>query len=147
MTASFASQAWIDQLRDGLDGSATVRTESVTWVFGPLQLVVDADEEHGLARTGIRIDLHEGSVRSVELTDASEEQRVPWAIGGTLARWKDVFSGSSNVVDLVLGSRLRLRGDLPSLARHRALLDAIAAVGGSLETSWQDEQEPASAQA
>ncbi|MEO6866543.1 MAG: hypothetical protein ABI200_00820 [Gaiellales bacterium] len=147
MSASFASQAWIDQLNEGLQSAAAVRTESMSWIFGPLLFVVDADEEHGLERTGIRIDLHEGSIRAVELTDGSEEQRVPFAIGGGLARWKATFSTGASIVDQILGSKLRVRGDLPTLGRHRALLAAITSAGGAIETSWQDDQEPANAQA
>ena len=147
MSATFASQEWADSLGVHLNESASVRTESMSWVFGPIMLVVDADEEHGLTRTAVRIDLHEGTVRGVAVAPAENAARVPFAIGGSLARWKAVFGGELPFVDGVLQSRLRVRGDLPTLVRHRGLLDAIAAAGGELATVWQDEQEPAAAQA
>ena len=147
MSASFASQEWVEQLGAALSESATVRTNSMDWVFGPLLFVIDADEEHGLAKTALRVDLHEGSVRGVTLGDAADATRVPFAVGGSLARWKAVFGGSLSIVDGILESKLRSRGDLPTLARHRQLLDGIAAAGGSLETQWQDDEVPASASA
>lgn len=147
MTATFASPDWARSLATRLEESAAVRTGCVTWVHGPLLLVIDGDEEHGLDATALRIHLHEGAVRGVEVADPSAARRSPFAIGGSLARWKAVFGGSLSLVDGVLESKLRVRGDLPTLARHRALLDAIAAAGGELDTTWQDEQEPASASA
>jgi putative sterol carrier protein len=148
MAAAFASQEWVDRFAQALEGSARVRTESTSWVFGPLLLVVDADAEHGVGTTGIRLDLHEGSVSGVRLADvAASVTRTPFVVEGSLARWKAVFAGQLPLVQGVLDSRLRVTGDLPTLARHRALLDAIAAAGGQVETSWQDEQaaEPARA--
>jgi hypothetical protein len=145
MTATFATATWVEQLGSRLQDSARVRTESMSWVFGPIVLVVDADAEHGLDATAIRIDLHEGSVRGVTVASASDAAKVPFALGGSLARWKAVFGGSLALVDAVLDSRLRATGDLPTLARHRGLLAAIAEAGGELETVWQDDQEPATA--
>lgn len=147
MIASFASDAWVEQLATRLQESASVRTESMSWVFGPLALVVDADAEHDLEATAIRIDLHEGASRGVTVISPAEASRAPFVLGGSLGRWKSVFDGSLPLVDAVLDSRLRATGDLPTLARHRELLAAIAAAGGSVETAWQDEQEPASASA
>lgn len=137
---SFASAAWAEQFASRLQESARVRTESMSWVFGPLALVVDANPELGLDAVAIRIDLHEGSSRGVELVPASDATRVPFALGGSLARWKAVFSGTLSLVDAVLDSRLRATGDLPTLARHRGLLDAVAAAGGEVDTTWQDDE-------
>ena len=147
MSASFASSEWAEQLRAGLQDSAPVRTDSMTWIFGPIVFVVDADAEHGLEATALRLDVHEGSVRGVTVVDPDDAARSPFAIGGSLARWKAIFGGSLSIVDGILESKLRARGDLPTLARHRGLLDAIATVGGALDTSWQDENEPAAATA
>lgn len=147
MSASFASTDWAASLHERLQDSAAVRTGSVTWIYGPIALVVDADAEHGLEAAALRLDVHEGSVRGVAVLDPAEAARCPVAIGGSLARWKAIFGGSLSIVDGVLESKLRVRGDLPMLARHRALLDAIAAAGGELETAWQDEDEPAAATA
>ncbi|MCW2925379.1 MAG: hypothetical protein JWM98_2783 [Thermoleophilia bacterium] len=143
MSSSFASSSWAELLGEQLRDSATVRTECVTWIFGPIAFVVDADEEHGVEPTTLLLDLHEGTVRGVSAVPSAESGRVPFAIGGSLARWKAVFGGTQGIVDGVLDSRLRVRGDLPTLMRHRALLDAVAAAGASVETSWQDETEAA----
>ena len=147
MTASFASAAWAEQLATRLQESASVRTESMSWVFGPIAFVVDADAEHGLEATAVRIDLHEGTSRGAEVISVADAARTPFVLGGSLARWKAIFGGSLALVDAVLDSRLRATGDLPTLARHRGLLTAIAAAGGEVDTAWQDEQEPASASA
>lgn len=147
MTASFASQEWADLLGSRLQDSAPVRTGSMSWVFGPLMLVVDADAEHGFEATAVRLDLHEGSLRGVTRLSPDEAARAPFAIGGSLARWQAVFAGQLSLVDGILQSKLRMRGDLPTLARHRDLLDAITTAGGELETSWPQEQEPAAASA
>jgi hypothetical protein len=143
--STFASKDWAESLGSRLQESARVRTESVTWVFGPIAFVIDADAEHGVAATALRLDVHEGSVRSVSTITHAEAARCPFAIGGSLARWKAAFGGSLSIVDGILESKLRSRGDLPTLARHRAMLVAIAATAGELDTAWQDESEPAKA--
>lgn len=137
---SFASAAWAEQLATRLQESASVRTESMSWVFGPIAFVVDADAEHGLEATALRIDLHEGTSRGVEVISSADAARAPFVLGGSLTRWKSVFGGSLTLVDAVLDSRLRATGDLPTLARHRGLLAAIAAAAGELDTVWQDEK-------
>lgn len=145
--SSFASKDWADTLVSRLQESARVRTDSVTWVHGPIALVVDADDEHGFERTVLRLDLHEGTVRGLMTIDAAEAARCPFAIGGGLSHWQAVFAGRLSIIDGILESKLRLRGDLPALVKHRGLLDAIAAVGGELDTTWQHEQEPAATKA
>ncbi len=144
MSASFASQEWVAEFRTRLQEFGRVRTEAMSWVFGPIALVVDGDAEHGLEAAVIRIDLHEGSVRGAELVPAADAARAPFAIGGSLARWKAVFGSSLDLVDAVLDSRVRATGDLPTLSRHRALLTAIAAAGGDVATVWQDDEIAAS---
>jgi putative sterol carrier protein len=139
MSTSFASQEWATEFGTRLQESARVRTESMSWVFGPIAFVVDADAEHGLEATAIRLDVHEGTVRGVDVVSVADSARAPFAIGGSLARWKTVFGGSLALVDAVLDSRVRATGDLPTLARHRGLLAAISAAAGEVDTAWQDE--------
>lgn len=142
MTASFASQEWADSLAVHLQDSARVRTESVSWVFGPMVLVVDGDAEQGVLATAVRLDVHEGSVRSVRVVEPDQASRVPFAIGGSIARWQSVFGGSLDLVDGALEAKLRVRGDLPTLARHRSLLQAITVAGGEVGTAWPEPAEP-----
>ena len=119
----------------------------MSWVFGPIAFVVDADAEHGLEATAVRLDVHEGAVRSVDVVSVADSGRAPFAIGGSLARWKSVFGGSLALVDAVLDSRVRATGDLPTLARHRDLLAAIAAAASEVDTAWQDEKAEAATSA
>lgn len=147
MTAPFASQDWVDALRTRLQQAGDVGAEAATWVYGPIALAVDADQPHGMEETVVRLDVHEGALRAVEAGGAGAVPPAPFRISAPLARWKAVFGGDISLVDGILESKLRVRGDLPTLARHRALLDAIAAAGGAVDTAWQDEQEPASASA
>jgi putative sterol carrier protein len=142
MTASFASKEWAEALGARLDESARVRTESMSWVFGPLTLVVDADDELGIEATALRLDLHEGSCRGITRSTAAAAAVTPFELRGTPARWKSILAGELSMVDAVLDSRLRAAGDLPTLARHRGLLDAIAEAASAIETEWP---EPATA--
>lgn len=141
---TFATSDWISDFSTALGESADVLTASVSWVFGPLVLLVDGDDELGFQTAAIRVDLHDGASRSVRTIPARDVARAPFVLGGSVERWKSVFASKLSMVDAVLDSRLRLSGDLPTIARHRDLLDAIAAAGGSLDTSWP---EPAAANA
>lgn len=147
MATPFASPDWAESLGTALQGSARVRTESMSWIYGPVLLVIDADEEHGVPETVLRLDLHEGTLRSITSVPLAELRRSPFSIGGSFARWKVVFGGSLPVIDAVLQSRLRFRGDLPALVQHRSLFEAIAAAGSELDTAWQDDTQAATASA
>lgn len=145
MATTFASQAWVDELGSRLTGDVDVRENGATWVFGPVLLVVDADAEHGVDATGILLDVHAGAVRRASIVDPGSAARVPFVFGGSLARWKSVFGGSLPMVDGVLQGQLRFRGDLPTISRHRALLDGIATAAAGVSTQWQDEEAAAPA--
>jgi hypothetical protein len=136
----FASPDWAAQLAAALEQSAAVRTESVTWVHGPVVLEIDADPEHGSAATALRLDLHEGAIRAVEVVRTHGRVTGPFSIGGTPARWRAALQGELHVTDAILDSRLRATGDLPTLVRHRAMFDAIAAAASSIDTTWADQQ-------
>lgn len=138
MSATFASQEWADSLRTQLADAADVRTGSMSWIFGPVLLVVDGDESLGMQETAVRLDLHEGAVRGVAVSAADAATPAPFRIGGSVAHWKSVFDGSLDLVDAVLDSRLRATGDLPTLARHRSLFAAIVTASGSIETTWPE---------
>jgi hypothetical protein len=138
MTASFASKEWAGALSAGLEESARVRTEAMSWVFGPLTLIVDADDERGVDAAALRLDLHEGSCRGVERSSPGDATISPFELRGTHARWKSIVDGEQSIVDAVIHSRLQVAGDLPTLTRHRGLLDAIAEVGGAIETTWPE---------
>jgi hypothetical protein len=145
--SSFASKDWADSLGSRLQESARVRTDSVTWVHGPIALVVDASAEHGFEATALRVELHEGTIRSVSVIEPAAAVRCPFVIGGSLVHWEAVVGGKLSIVDGILESKLRSRGDLPTLVRHRGLLDAMAATAGELDTTWQHLEEPAGAKA
>jgi hypothetical protein len=140
MSATFASQEWADSFAVHLRDDAQVRTESVTWIFGPLLLQVEPDAELGFEGAVLRLDLFEGDLRSITLVTPAEAERSPFVLTGSFARWKTIFGGQLAIIDAVLQSRLVVRGDLPTLTRHRALLDAITRVAASLDTVWHDEQ-------
>ncbi|MCW2950371.1 MAG: hypothetical protein JWN41_1384, partial [Thermoleophilia bacterium] len=125
MNDTFASQDWVDSLASQLRGDAQVRTECVTWIFGPLVIVVDPDDDHGFAGAAVKVDMFEGDVRRVELVERETAYLSPFVIAGSLARWKSIFGGQLAIIDGVLQSKLVVRGDLPTFTRHRALLDAI----------------------
>ena len=142
MSAPFATHAWVEALASATQDSDRVAAEAKTWVFGPMLLVVEADAEHGVEASAFRIDLHDGAVRAVEPASVDDVARSPFVLRGTLAHWKAILAGQVGVVDAILDSKLEFDGDLPTVARHRGLFDAIVAAGGTVDTTWQDEQEP-----
>ena len=147
MSAPFASTSWLDELASAIRSSTDVRAAAASWVYGPIALVFDGSDEHGVEAAAVRIDVQLGEVRSVEAFDPARSALVPFVLSGSLDRWRAVFAGSLEPYAAILEAKLRSRGDLPTLQRSRDLLAAIAAAGGTVSTIWQDEQEPASASA
>lgn len=135
-----ASPEWTKELAGALQKSDDVRTNAATWTHGPIALVVDADEAKSFSGASVVLELRDGSV-----TAAAGDRLTPFGFSGSLDRWQAIFSGSSTMVDAALESKLHVRGDLPTLARHRGLLDAIAQTAGSLTTTWPEVPETANA--
>lgn len=140
MSATFASPEWADSLAAHLREDAQLRDDASTWVYGPITLVVDGAEQHGFDAAAMRLDLHAGEVAGVTTTSPSDAQLAPFELVGSLAHWRAVLGGAPTVMDAVLQSKLQVRGDLPTLARHSSLLDGIARSASAIETVWPDEQ-------
>ena len=131
--SNIASPEWTKQLSSALQSSSDVRAAAATWTHGPIALNVNADEERSFAGATVVLEVRDGSVSA-----AVGPQLTPFSFSGSLDRWQAVFSGTSTMVDAALESKLHVRGDLPSLQRHRGLLDAIASVAGGLTTTWPE---------
>jgi len=140
MAEPFATQSWIDALWAELRSDETFRAAGASWVHGPLLLVIQADPEKGFAETvAIRMDLHQGETRDLRLVPAHGARITPFVLTGPFARWKNVLSAATDAYEAILQGRLRLKGDLPVLARHRSLLGALASCAARVPTNWQDD--------
>lgn len=136
--SNVASPEWIAELSTALATSAYVRADAGTWTHGPITLTVDADDARSFAGASVVLDPRDGSI-----TASAGPRLTPFGFSGSLDRWNAIFAGSTNMVDAALESKLHVRGDLPSLVRHRGLFDAVAKVAGELTTTWPDKPEPA----
>jgi hypothetical protein len=131
--STVASPEWIAVLAHELKEHAEVRDDARTWTHGPIALIIDADEAR--SHPGGRVVLEFGN----GVVDAGVEPALtPFAFSGSLDRWQAIFSGSETMMDAALQSKLHVRGDLPTLQRHRGLLDAVAKTAGGLETVWPE---------
>jgi hypothetical protein len=137
---TFLSSEWIDQWWGRLRADEGVRSEGASWVHGPLLLVVEAEADTFDRTVGIRIDLHEGEVRDLRVVDTPDAARSPFAIAGPYSRWKGLFAtGTPDLIDLLLGARLRVKGDLPALNVHRPLWSAFFAAAGGADIAFPDD--------
>lgn len=138
--AQFASSEWIDQLWAALRSDEVARREGATWTFGPLVMVIEAQTDTSFNQTAaMQLDLHEGEARDLRSVESAATDRVPFVLRATYDRWKQIFTDGSGIVDAVLQGRVQFKGDLPTLMRHRGLLDAIAAAAGRTATTFPDE--------
>jgi hypothetical protein len=148
MAYTFATTEWLDAWWEQLRGSEELRTAAASWAHGPMTWTVLADAEAGVPEPiTIRIDLHEGEVREVRAYDGNDVAPVPYRWHAGFAKWKALLTGTDDLVDAVLTSRILFEGDLTTVTRHRAAFQTMLALARTLETSWQDEAvaEPAAA--
>lgn len=131
-----ASPEWTAVLAHELQEHAEVRDDAATWTHGPIALIIDADEARSYPGGRVVLEIHDGAIGA-----SAEPALTPFAFSGSLDRWQAIFSGSETMMDAALQSKLHVRGDLPSLQRHRGLLDAVAKTAGGLETVWPAKPE------
>lgn len=135
---TLASTDWASALATALGSSSDVRENAATWIYGPIALVVDPDASRSFAGGVLVLDVHEGSVNGVTATSTPVTTAAPFELRGTADRWKSVFAGELTIGDAVLESKLQVRGDLPTLLRHRGLLDALSSAAAGVDTAWPE---------
>lgn len=147
MAISFATSDWADALLAAVRTDSAVRVASVTWIHGPLLLIIDADPKEGMAEpAALKLDVHEGEVRDIRCIGEVDIARTPFVIGGSYKRMKELLTGQLDLVDGILASKLRAKGDLPAIFRHRDLFTALAGATAELDTAWPEPAaEPATA--
>lgn len=143
--AQFASDAWCELARVQLSGSSELRDAAARWAFGPIMLVAGAEPDGGGDAAAIVLSPSASGV-GVRAVSADRARRHPWVLWARGERWSGIVEGRLDVVSEILDARVRCRGDVPTLARHRDLLAGIVAALGSVPTAWEptDGTEPAS---
>lgn len=140
MPQQLASPEWIDAVFAALRSNRQVQEAGGSWVHGPLAIVINPAPDAGLeGQVSLRLDLHEGESRDLAAIDEGSLRRVPTVIAGPYARWKQLLGGTGSIVDGILQSHLQMRGDLPTVVRHRKLLDAMLEAMRGVATTFPDD--------
>jgi putative sterol carrier protein len=138
MAANFMASEWADAWWERMRASEDLRMAGATWAHGPMAWnVLAAPDKNFPNDSVIAIDIHEGDVRNVQVGESGG--LAPITLTGGFLAWKDLLSGTDDIVDAVLTSRIQLRGDITLLTRHRQMFVSMLAAARTVETVWQDE--------
>lgn len=136
---TFPSQAWLDAYRDAINASAPHREVAGDWE-GDVSLVIEADPDAGLGQTlHAWLDLWRGECREARIVGPDEADRARFVIRAPYSRWKDVMLGRLEPLRGMTQGKLKLRGDLPVLARYVPAIQLLVTLAGEIPTTFVDE--------
>lgn len=107
--ATFAA-AWARELA----ASPWFATNAATWTRGPVSLTLEDDDD----TLHLRLDVHEGEVRTLGPCTATEAHAARFRLKAPRETWARVLQGELDPMKAILAGDLRLTGRLGDLAPY-----------------------------
>jgi hypothetical protein len=147
MMAVIYSDAWYDELRRMIDGSAEFARQAPTGcITMAVEVIGDGISPYVPAGEAIyyRLILDAGKVRELHaLADRPRSDGLGFRFTATAVTWEEVAAGLLDPITAGMRGRIRIRGDMRFLMQNadavKALVDLYAAQG---RTEWPRGRPP-----
>ncbi|MGH2760727.1 MAG: SCP2 sterol-binding domain-containing protein [Actinomycetota bacterium] len=134
----FATPQWLEAYMDAINSDADIAEAAKGWEWD-IALVVEAEPEKG-----IPVDLwglfviRNGRCEDARVVTADEGDRATFVIRAPYTRWKEVILGKLDPIKGMLQGKLKVAGDLPTLAREVKAADALVKIARAVTTEFPD---------
>ena len=137
--ALFPSEEWLQAYRDAINASDDYRRLGADWE-GDITYVIQAEPDKGVPQDVCAwVDLWHGQCRDVRIVSIDEGERARFVIMAPYSRWKQVLRGELDPVRGMMQGKLKLRGDLPTIAAARDAAHELVRLAGTIPTRFPDE--------
>lgn len=136
---TFASVEWLDAYKDAINASPEIAEAAKDWERD-IVIVVESDPDHGIPFDLLALfDIDHGKVREARIVTLEEAERATYVITGAYSQWKDVVNGRLDPIRGMLQGKLRVTGDLPTLAKEVRAAEALVKAARGITTGFPDD--------
>lgn len=134
----FATPEWLEAYRDAINADVTIAETTKDWERD-IAIVVEHEPEKGIPVDlwGL-FDIRHGRCETARIVTADEGDRATYVIRGPYSRWKEVIEGKVDPIKAMLQGKLKVTGDLHTLAREVTAADALVKIARAITTEFPD---------
>jgi putative sterol carrier protein len=137
---SFGSPEWLEAYRDAINSSAEFAEAAKGWERD-IAIIVEAEPLKNVPfDMAALFDIDHGRCREVRIVTPDEAGRATFAITAPYSLWKQVVQGKLDPIRGMLQGKLKVKGDLPALAREVDAAKALVRTAASVTTAFPDER-------
>ena len=135
----FATVEWVEAYKDAINADPEIAEASKDWERD-IAIVVETEPDKGIPVDlwGL-FDIHHGKCREATIVSPEEGDRATYVIRAPYSRWKEVIQGKLDPIKGMLQGKLKVTGDLPTLAREVKAADALVKIARAVTTEFPDE--------
>ncbi len=134
----FATPEWLEAYKDAINADADIAEATKDWERD-IAIVVEAESEKGIPIDlwGL-FDIRRGRCETARIVMADEGERATYVIRGPYTRWKEVIQGKLDPIKAMLQGKLKVTGDIHTLAREVKAADALVKIARAITTEFPD---------
>jgi putative sterol carrier protein len=135
----FATEEWLRAYKDAIDTSPELAEAAKDWERD-IAIVVEAEPDKGMP-----VDLwtlfviDHGRCKEAKLVTPDEGEKATFVISAPYSMWKDVVQGRVDPIKGMLQGKLKVSGDLPTLAREVKAAESLVKLARSVTTEFPDD--------
>jgi putative sterol carrier protein len=134
MGFTFPSDAWIKELGNQLNQSASYERSAKDWE-GDFVFVVEADEAYP-ETAYLFLGLHHGKSTGAARVGSEEERDAEFVIRAPFGVWRKVIEGKLDPIRGLMTRRLKLSGNMVKIMRYPKAAQEIIACCAEVPTDW-----------
>lgn len=134
MAFTFPSDAWIKELSNRLNQSASYERSAKDWE-GDFVFVVEADEAYP-ETAYLFLGLHHGKSTGAARVEREDERDAEFVIRAPFSVWRKVIEGKLDPIRGMMTRRLKLSGNMVKIMRYPKAAQEIIACCAEVPTDW-----------
>ena len=134
MSFSFPSDAWIKELSDRLNESASYERSAKDWE-GDFVFIVEPDEAYPDSAY-LFLGLRHGKSTGAALLESEDEREAEFTIRAPYGVWRKVIEGKLDPIRGMMTRRLKLSGNMVKIMRYPKAAQEIISCCAEVPTDW-----------
>ena len=137
---TFATPEWLQAYKDAINASPEIAKAAKDWEDRDIAIVVEAEPDKA-----VPIDLAAvfviapGVGREAKIVTPDEADRATFTISAPYSRWKEVVQGKLDPIRGMLQGKLKVTGDLHTLAHEVDAAKALVSLAGGVTSDFPDD--------